>query len=52
MYKRQAVLIAVLNGAYLEPLYTDPRGRVMSVTAASSIGLGIFVMVRMGKLNV
>jgi len=47
-----AVLIAVLNGAYLEPLYTDPRGRVMSVTAASSIGLGIFVMVRMGKLNV
>lgn len=47
-----AVLIAVLNGDYLEPLYSDPRGRFMSVTAASSIGLGIFVMVRMGKLNV
>ena len=47
-----AVLIAVLNGAYLEPLYTDPRGRVMSVTAVTSISLGIFVMVRMGKLNV
>ncbi len=47
-----ALLLAVLNGAYLEPLYADPRGRVMSLTAITSIALGIFTMVRMGKLDV
>ena len=46
------LLIAVLNGAYLEPLYADPRGRIMSATALGSIVLGIFIMVRMGKLDV
>ncbi|MDF3413764.1 type II secretion system F family protein [Sulfitobacter sp. M57] len=46
------LLIAVLNGTYLEPLYADPRGRIMSATALGSIAFGIFVMVRMGKLDV
>lgn len=44
--------MAVLNAAYLEPLYADPRGRIMSVIALTSIGLGVFVMQRMGKLDV
>lgn len=46
------LLIAVLNGGYLEPLYADARGRMMSLTAVTSICLGVFVMVRMGKLDV
>lgn len=46
------LLIAVLNGSYLEPLYADPRGRLMAGVALGSIAFGIFVMVRMGKLDV
>lgn len=46
------MILAVLNGSYLEPLYADPRGRVMSAAAIGSIALGIFMMVRMGKLDV
>ena len=44
--------IALLNPGYLEPLYADPRGQVMSLTALCSIGFGIFMMIRMGKLHV
>lgn len=47
-----ALALAIMNGAYLEPLYADPRGRVMSIAAVSSIGLGVFMMARMGKLDV
>lgn len=47
-----ALAIAALNGAYLEPLYADPRGRVMAMIAASSVSLGVFMMARMGKLDV
>jgi tight adherence protein B len=47
-----ALTIGVLNGSYLEPLYADPRGLVMSAAALTSIGLGVFMMVRMGKLDV
>ncbi|MFP7570266.1 type II secretion system F family protein [Marivita sp. S2033] len=44
--------VAFLNGAYLAPLYTDPRGQIMSGIAVSSIALGMFMMTRMGKLDV
>ena len=47
-----AVALALLNAGYLEPLYADPRGQIMSLVALCSIGLGIYVMIRMGKLNV
>ncbi|SFR39820.1 type II secretion system F family protein [Litoreibacter janthinus] len=47
-----AFLLAALNGAYLEPLYTDPRGQVMSVVAVTSIAAGVFLMAQMGKLDV
>ncbi len=47
-----ATAIAFLNGSYLAPLYADPRGQVMSLVAITSIGLGVFVMARMGKLDV
>ena len=47
-----ALLISILNAAYLAPLYSDPRGQVMAVVACASIGLGIFMMARMGKLDV
>ncbi|MCX7561607.1 type II secretion system F family protein [Sulfitobacter sp. F26204] len=47
-----ALVLAVLNGSYLEPLYADPRGQVMSLAAITSVGLGVFIMLRMGKLNV
>ncbi len=46
------VLLAVLNFAYLAPLFSDPRGQVMALLAVVSIGLGILLMVRMGKLDV
>ncbi len=44
--------IALLNAGYLEPLYADPRGRVMAVVALGSVGLGVYLMARMGKLDV
>ncbi|MDN5785916.1 type II secretion system F family protein [Pseudorhodobacter sp.] len=44
--------IALLNGAYLEPLYADPRGRMMAMVAVTSIVLGVLMMIRMGKLDV
>jgi tight adherence protein B len=47
-----ALAIGLLNGAYLEPLYGDPRGRIMSGAAIASISLGVFMMARMGKLDV
>ncbi|TDT74309.1 tight adherence protein B [Litoreibacter halocynthiae] len=47
-----ALVIALLNGAYLEPLYADPRGRIMSATAVTSIGFGVLLMAKMGKLDV
>lgn len=47
-----ALAIGLLNGAYLEPLYADPRGQVMSLAAITSISLGVFMMARMGKLDV
>lgn len=47
-----AAAIAFLNPSYLETLYADPRGQIMSVIALMSIGLGVFMMMRMGKLHV
>ncbi len=45
-------LLAVLNLGYIAPLWTDPRGRVMALLALCSIGMGIWTMIRMGRLNV
>jgi len=47
-----ALVIGLLNGAYLEPLYADPRGQIMALGAVSSISVGVFMMVQMGKLDV
>ncbi|SDW07556.1 type II secretion system F family protein [Litoreibacter albidus] len=47
-----ALSIGLLNGAYLEPLYTDTRGQIMSLVAITSIAVGVGVMARMGKLDV
>lgn len=47
-----AMILAVLNAAYLAPLVYDPRGQLMSLAALTSIGFGVFVMARMGKLDV
>ena len=46
------LVIFLLNAAYLDPLFSDPRGRAMLITGICSIALGIFMMVRMGKLDV
>lgn len=45
-------LLAVLNLDYIAPLWTDPRGRIMALVALGSIGMGIWTMIRMGRLNV
>ena len=47
-----ALAIGLLNSAYLEPLYADVRGQVMAGAALCSIGLGVFIMAQMGKLDV
>ena len=47
-----ALSIGLLNGAYLEPLYTDTRGQIMSLVAITSLAVGVGVMARMGKLDV
>jgi tight adherence protein B len=47
-----ALAIAVLNLSYLAPLYTDPRGQTMSAVAVASIAMGVWMMARMGKLDV
>jgi tight adherence protein B len=47
-----ALVLFVLNGAYLAPLFTDPRGRVMATVAFTSVTLGIYVMARMGRPDV
>lgn len=44
--------IAALNWSYLAPLFFDPRGQVMGAIAVGGVALGVFVMARMGKLNV
>lgn len=46
------LVIGLMNGSYLEPLYADPRGRIMALTGLTSISLGVFVMAQMGKLDV
>lgn len=46
------LLLAVLNTRYLSPLWSDPRGQVMTALALLSIGCGIALMLRMGKLHV
>ncbi|MBF9043544.1 pilus assembly protein TadB [Rhodobacterales bacterium HKCCE4037] len=44
--------IALLNFSYLEPLFTDPRGRVMALVALTSVSFGVYMMARLGKLDV
>ena len=46
------LVLFLLNADYLAPLWTDGRGRVMAAVALVSIGLGIFSMTRMGRLDV
>ncbi|KIN62662.1 Type II secretion system protein [Sulfitobacter noctilucicola] len=44
--------IGLLNGSYLTPLYSDLRGQIMAAVALVSIGLGVLMMMKMGKLDV
>lgn len=44
--------IALLNASYIEPLFTDPRGRVMAAAGFASVCLGVAMMIKMGKLDV
>ena len=44
--------LAIVNPAYLEPLFTTTIGIVMLIVAGSMMGLGIFVMSRMVKIDV
>ena len=45
-------VILFLNAGYLEPLVSDPRGRVMLGGGLISILVGILMMMRMGRLDV
>lgn len=47
-----SAVIFFLNPGYLAPLVEDPRGRWMLAAALTGIGLGVTMMVRMGKLDV
>ncbi len=47
-----ALALLVLNGAYLKPLFTDPRGQVMAGVALASVTMGVWMMARMGRPDV
>jgi len=41
------LLISVTSPAYMQPLFTDPRGHLMLLAAGIWMGLGVFVMRKM-----
>lgn len=45
-------VLAVLNPNYLEPLMYDSRGQIMLTFGLSSVVFGVYIMARMGKLDV
>lgn len=46
------VIISVVNPEYLDPLYSDPRGRLLIVMGLSSITTGFLVMMRMIRFEI
>jgi len=47
-----ATYIAIVNPGYIAPLFTTTAGRIMLVVGGSLMGLGIFVMSRMVRIDV
>ncbi|UWQ97243.1 type II secretion system F family protein [Rhodobacteraceae bacterium M385] len=47
-----AGVIFVLNAEYLSPLFYDPRGQKLLAAGIMGIIIGVFMMVRMGRLDV
>ncbi|MGH2529054.1 MAG: type II secretion system F family protein [Actinomycetota bacterium] len=47
-----AMYIAIVNPEYIGPLFTTTAGRIMLVVGGSLMGLGIFVMSRMVRIDV
>lgn len=46
-----SILISIINPQYLRPLLHDPRGQVMLVAGLVSLAVGIYVMIRLGKID-
>lgn len=47
-----AAALYFMNPGYLNPLITDPRGQVMAMAAVASLGMGIFSMYRLSRIDV
>ncbi|QRD45500.1 type II secretion system F family protein [Pseudosulfitobacter pseudonitzschiae] len=47
-----AVTLYFMNPGYLNPLITDPRGQIMAMAALASLGMGIFSMYRLSRIDV
>jgi len=44
--------VSALSPAYLVPLYTDPRGKVCAMVAASMMTFGLWIMNRMTRFEI
>ncbi|ASM74928.1 MULTISPECIES: type II secretion system F family protein [Roseobacteraceae] len=47
-----AVVLFFMNPGYLNPLITDARGQVMAAAALLSLGLGIYSMYKLSRIDV
>ena len=47
-----AATLYFMNPGYLNPLITDPRGQIMAMAALASLGMGIFSMYRLSRIDV
>jgi len=46
------LILWVVNAEYLQPLFSDARGRILSVVGLSFLGMGIFSMYKLSRLDV
>ena len=46
------LLLYLVNGSYVLQLVTDPRGMILTGLGLCSLGLGVFVMIRMAKFPI
>jgi Flp pilus assembly protein TadB len=46
------MLLYLVNGSYVMQLLTDPRGMILTGMGLCSLGIGVFIMIRMAKFPI
>jgi tight adherence protein B len=46
------MLLYLVNGSYVMQLITDPRGMILTGVGLCSLGVGVFIMIRMAKFPI